>query len=42
MVAAKHGHVAVVELLLLAGADYFLRNKVGTSYSCHSWCWLTR
>jgi ankyrin repeat protein len=29
MVAAKHGHVAVVELLLLAGADYFLRNKVG-------------
>jgi hypothetical protein len=39
MVAAKHGHVAVVELLLLAGADYFLRNKVRDASRCRSWYW---
>jgi hypothetical protein len=28
MAAAKYGHLGVCELLLLAGSDYFLRNKV--------------
>jgi ankyrin repeat protein len=28
MVASKYGQAAVAELLLLAGADYFMRNKV--------------
>jgi hypothetical protein len=31
MVASKYGQVAVAELLLLAGADYFLRNKVSAA-----------
>jgi hypothetical protein len=35
MVASKYGQAAVAELLLLAGADYFLRNQVRT---VGAWC----